>query len=175
MGAICTRSSAVRNEPFICTVVTQKHLICDSTHDRISLQRFLHSTGVQTDYAVTTEQCIDHVRCNGQYAILWMDMAMPSAVRCAHLLRRSMYTGVIVGLTSYVSEEMHNEFMACGVTYFMKKPFDVNLVRLYSSIFKQRVTIPKTVPPHIRGSASSAPESGTFSTAIHHPLRRHSD
>ncbi len=114
----------------------ERHLICDdSSINRLILKRILKKyLDIDADEASSGQKVIELVLENGEYEMIWMDIAIGDESRngadiCKILRKAHGYQGCIVALTGYTDEKTRKYCFANGMNNFIGKPYDIKIIQ----------------------------------------------
>ena len=115
----------------------RKHLLCDDSEiNRLILKKYLNLKNITCDEATDGIDCIDQIKKNGVYDIIWMDIQMPrmNGFECVKVLRNEYnYDGVIIGLTGYIDQNSINTALTTGMNHIIGKPINKDILYTYVS------------------------------------------
>ena len=118
-----------------------KLLVCDDSQgNRMVLKRYFDKINVKVDESINGEAAISMIEKNGKYDIVWMDIQMPkmNGYECVEALRKSGYTGIIIGLTGYIDAESVNKGLETGMNHVIGKPINKDTLYTYYNLYKKK-------------------------------------
>ena len=111
------------------------HLIFDRiVTNRLILKEYIKAYGGDVAEVESTDEVIENIKKNGEYTIIWIDIAMPEmdSIECVSYLRNVMkYSGPIIALIGYTNANTRELCYNADINHLISKPFDLTSINAY--------------------------------------------